>query len=326
MAHVLLRETEPDIAAELTRDRDRAVAVHLHVTTLVGHLGTLLGEIPWAAFKGPVLSEVAHPVVGLRSYNDLDILVRPADLREVCARLLEAGWTIADFDDMLRNPLTPGEMHWRSPSGALIDLHWAMINMADRRRRFAVPTSELLDRRVPITLGFSSGWTLEPADALAHVCLHAALTGANRLIYLVDAQRMAQRVTNWAEVARRATAWKAAPHVALVLHRARRALGTSPVPDLDRLLGTSPALRVLTGAVDRVAPVAHARRDPGLARLVARAAQPGAARTVLAASRSAVRYLGDRARPSAAPRVPADARALDVYLARVEAAATGTSG
>lgn len=320
LAHTLLRDGGDELAELVRMDRDAVVALHLHATTLLGHLGDLLDDVPWVVFKGPVLSELAHPVPGLRSYHDLDLLVDPRDLRRVSTRLLEAGWTIADYDDMLRNPEVPGEMHWRSPSGMLMDLHWSMINTLDRRRRLAVPTAELLRRRQRVRLGFSSTWILDPADGLVHVCLHAALTGANKLIYLVDAQLTAARVTDWPEVGRRANLWKAAPHLALVLRRARSSLGGDLPEGLDRLLGTSAAFRGLTTAVDRLAPVHHARTEPGVARLVARAVQPGALRTAAASARSGVRYVFDRRQTTQRGRVEASPEALQLYLHRVEAA------
>lgn len=320
LAHVLLRDGEPDLAEVLRPDRDQARAMHLHATTLLGHLGELLDGVGWVVFKGPVLSELAHPVPGLRSYKDLDLLVRPEGLREVSTRLLAAGWTVGDFEDMLRNPQLPGEMHWRSPSGVLMDLHWSMINMADRRRRLAVPTAELLQRREQVPLGFAAAWTLDPVDGLLHVCLHAALTGANKLLYLVDAQRMAARITDWALVGERAARWKAAPHVALVLHRARRCLGGALPEDLDRVLGSTRAFRALTAAVDRAAPVPRARTEAGPARLVARAVQSGALRTSFASARSVARHLQERPAGARSGRVEAGAGALAVYLDRVEAA------
>ena len=319
LAHVLLRDSEPELAGIVQADRDRARAMHLHVTTLLEHLGGLLDGVGWVVFKGPVLSELAHPVPGLRSYQDLDLLVRPEDLREVSSRLAGAGWTIADFEDMLRNAHLPGEMHWRSPSGVLMDLHWSMINMAHRRQRLTVPTADLLHRRERVPLGFASAWALDPVDGLLHVCLHAALTGANKLLYLVDAQRMAARITDWELVGARAGEWKAAPHVALVLHRARRCLGGELPEGLDRILGSTPAFRALTAAVDRAAPVAAARTEPGVARLVARAVRPGAVRTTLASAQSVARYLHERPRPARTGRVQAADGALALYLERVEA-------
>lgn len=318
LAHTLLRDSGDELAELIRSDRDATVALHIHVTTLLGHLGELLDGVPWVVFKGPVLSELAHPVRGLRSYHDLDLLVSPHDLRRVSRTLLDAGWRVVDYDDMLRNPEIPGEMHWASPSGMLMDLHWSMINMRSRRERLAVPTVDLLKRRVPVQLGFHSAWTLAPADGLVHVCLHAALTGANKLIYLVDAQRSAARVDDWPEAGRRANAWGAAPHVALVLRRAQRSLGGELPDGFDRQFGVSLAFRALTAIVDRVAPVERARTEPGPARLVARAVQPGAVRTVISSSRSVARYVVDRPSPTPSDRVTADAAALELYLDRVE--------
>lgn len=319
LAHVLLRDTEPVLARRLRSDRDRAITVHLYATEMLREFADLVTDIPWVVFKGPVLSELAHPIPRLREYQDLDLLVAPADLRRVSERLLRAGWSVLDYDDMLTDPQVPGEMHWCSPAGLQVDLHWAMINTRRRRDRLAVPTEALLQRRVPVQLGFASAWTLDPEDALLHVCTHAALTGANKLIYLVDAQRTAARVDDWAEVARRARAWHVAPHLSLVLHRARRTLGGQLPTGLDRMLGLGPPFRTVTGLVDTVAPVPHARRDPGLARLVARAVAPGAARTVAASARSVARYLQRPQRSGPTDRVTAGDAALEEYLTRVEA-------
>lgn len=319
LAHVLLRETEPIVARRLKSDRDSALTVHLCATEMLRQFAGLAADIPWVVFKGPALSELAHPVPGLRGYQDLDLLVAPTDLRRVSERLLEAGWSVLDYDDMLTDPQVPGEMHWRSPAGLQVDLHWAMINTQRRREHLAVPTEALLQRRVPVRLGFASAWTLAPEDALLHVCTHAALTGANKLLYLVDAQHSAARVNDWPEVARRARAWQVAPHLSLVLHRARRALGGQRDSELDRMLGLTPAFRAVTGLVDALAPVPHARQDPGIARLVARAVAPGATRTLAASARSVARYLRNRQPSGPADRVTAGSAALEEYLTRVEA-------
>ena len=330
LAHVLLRETEPDTAEGLKPDRDTAVGVHIRATIALEDLGRALGDIPWATFKGPVLSELAHPAPGLRTYNDIDVLVDGRTLREVTTRLLAAGWSVADYNDMLHNPRTPGEMHWVSPTGLLVDLHWSMINMAERRRRFTVASDELLARRVPVTLGLTQAYTLEHADALTHVCLHAALTGANRMLLLLDADQLARQAPDWLEVAARARAWRAEPYVAVVLRRAHTLLGTPLPEDLDRMLGTSAAFHLVTGAADRLAPVSSLRREASVARLVSRAARHGAGRTLAAVGhnsllgvRNRLFHLGGTGAPPVRER--ADAEALEAYLCAVEAETAGAS-
>ena len=318
LAHVLLRDTEPVLARRLKSDRDRAITVHLCATEVLRQFADLTADIPWVVFKGPALSELAHPVPGLREYQDLDLLVAPSDLRHVSERLLDAGWSVLDYDDMLTASQVAGEMHWRSPAGLQVDLHWAMINTQRRRKQLNVPTEALLQRRVPVQLGFARAWTLAPEDALLHVCTHAALTGANKLLYLVDAQHSSSQVNDWPEVARRARAWQVGPHLSLVLHRARRALGGQMPTGLDRMLGLTPAFRAVTGVVDAVAPVPQARQEPGIARLVARAVAPGAARTMAASARSVTRHLRHQQSAGPTDRVTAGSAALQEYLTRVE--------
>src|SRR5699024_12603757 len=82
LAHVLLRETEPDTAEVLKPDRDTAVGVHIRATIALEDLGRALGDIPRAPFKRPVLSDLAQPAPGLRTYNHNDILVYGSPPRE----------------------------------------------------------------------------------------------------------------------------------------------------------------------------------------------------------------------------------------------------
>src|SRR5690606_12988677 len=117
------RDTHPDVAAHLRPDRDVAAAMHMAATLTLESLDRTLAGIPWLTFKGPALSEYAHPAAGLRTYHDLDVLVDPLSLREVTDRLIAAGWSVSDLNETLRNPDTPGETHWLSPTGVLVDLH-----------------------------------------------------------------------------------------------------------------------------------------------------------------------------------------------------------
>jgi hypothetical protein len=329
LVHVAYRSSAPRLAVSLKVDRDRAIGGHLRACAALGRLDAALSGMKWLTFKGAVLSESAHPVPGLRTYHDVDVLVAPSDLREVCGRLRDVGWRVADYRDMLQNPKTPGEMHWITPDGVIIDLHWAMINMADRRRRFRVPTAHLLDRRVVTLLGSQQVCTLDPTDALVHACLHAALAGGNRLLWLLDIDQLSRQSTDWTAVAARARAWRAQAQVWLMLDRAARFLGTPRPADLARQLAISRTLRVATGAADLLSPVPRARQEAGPARFVAHAVGPTAAASVRAAGRHGLSAIRDRlpATPAQAPiREPADAESLASYLAAVESPTTDAGG
>ena len=320
LAHVVTREPAPEISRRLQPDRDDAFERNLGAAMVLGELGRVLDDLPWVTFKGAALSMSAHPAPGLRTFRDIDALVGPADLRSACERLSSEGWRLLDYDDMLATRPLPGEMHWLSPLGLSIDLHWSMINRQSRRDRFRVPTADLIERRQSVSLGFGEVPTMDGHDALLHVCLHASLDGANRLLQLLDADALARQVVDWSTVARRARAWRAEAPLWLVLTRSRELLGT-PVPaDLADLLGTRRNLRMLLSFVDRVTPVAATRTEHGVARLVSRAVRSTLVETLAAVSQNAARGIQDRVRPSASidQRVPAEARTLDAFLADVE--------
>lgn len=320
LAHVVTREHAPDISRRLLPDRDDAFERNLAAAMLLGELGRVLDDLPWVTFKGAALSMAAHPAPGLRTFRDIDALVRPADLRPACERLSREGWTLLDYDDMLAARPLPGEMHWLAPNGLIVDLHWTMINRQSRRDRFSVPTSDLIERRRSLSLGFGQVPTLDPYDALLHVCLHACLDGSIRLLQLVDADALARQVSDWVTVASRARAWRIEAPLWLVMTRSRAFLDT-PVPDdLAQLLGIGADLRALLAIVDRVAPVAATRSEHGLARLVSRAVRSSLGETLVAVSRNAARGVRDRVRPPVGldHRVAVEAGTLEAFLTDVE--------
>ncbi len=322
LAHVALRETRPDLAALLREDRDTALMHHVRVTTSLEAISKTLGDVPWVTFKGPVLSETLHPAPGLRSYGDLDILVGPTDLREACERLFAVGWqALATQDDLLNGEVT-GELEIGRTGSALVDLHWSLLLSETQRRRFQVPTTDLVARSTPLMIGPVEVRTLDPVDTLLHLCHHAARSGAVRLVHLLDVDQAARRILDWDLVARRARSWQASAQVGLVLARARRVMDT-PVPaDLDRHLGLSRTFGRLVSAVDIAWPAPGRRVDASWPRRVALASRPSATATASRALQNAVLGAVHRARPAAkAPSAPATREDVGAWIGTVEDAA-----
>ena len=324
LAHVTFREHQPEIAQLLQADRDRALMNHLRMSALLGRISKLLDGIDWLVFKGPVLSEFAHPVPGLRFYKDLDVLVSPADFRRATNRLLEAGWRVLVSDDSLRSGEFPGEIPLMDAHGIVMDLHWSMIVMRSVRGRFPVSAEPLLERRVPATLGPVKLSVLDPVDALVHVCHHAALVGATKLGHILDADQLARSVTDWEAVTQRAHDWGAQPQVAVVLGRARHLFATPMPDDLGRSLALGPGLSLLMMMIDRVWPVPGLRKDESWVRLATRAVRSDLVRTAGVVVRNAGQGLVTRLRraDSDEPRFTAAPGVIEEYLARVEASAS----
>jgi len=321
LAHVALRDVRPDLAHALKPDRDLAFTHHFRVLAVLAEIEATLAGIPWLAFKGPILSELAHPLPGLRSYKDVDVLVDPRDLRAACGRLFDVGWNIIDSNQTLSRPELSGEVRVASSRRILVDLHWSMVVNDAGRQRFQVPTEALLERRTTVMAGPARIWSLELADSLVHVCLHAALSGATRLLHLIDADRLSRKIQDWDLVARRAYEWGATAQVALVLGRARRLLDTPLPPHLNAMLGLRKFLVSVLSTVDRVWPTETLTQDQSMPRLVARAVRRTATGTVASTVRNGGIGVLHRLQPKAAPvpRVPADPAAIDQYLTAVEA-------
>lgn len=319
LANVALRESRPDVAVRLQQDRDKALLNHLRVSALLAGISRILEGIEWLVFKGPVLSEFAHPVPGLRFYKDLDLLVAPQNFGAACRRLLAADWQVLVGDDSLTSKEFPGEIPLVDKHGIVMDLHWAMIVMKSVRRRFTVDADSLLGRRVPVTIGPASLSILDPADALVHVCHHAALVGATKLGHVLDADQLARQVIDWDVLAIRARQWGATPQVAAVLSRAHRLFDT-PVPgDLFAMLGIGPGLGRSIVLADRRWPIESLRHDQSWIRLITRALRPGLPGTAGAVVQRAGHGVLDRVRrtPSKERSMP-DARVIEAYLRQVE--------
>ena len=219
----------------------------MRVTASLAAIRSTLTDIPWGDLQGTGPVRAAHPVAGLRSYGDLDVLVDPMDLREASERLLGTGWQIlATRDDLLNGEVT-GELELGRAGGAVVDLHWSLVLSETLRRRFHVPTAELLARSSPVTIGSVEVRTFDVTDTLVHLCHHAAFSGAVRLVHLLDVDQAAARIRAGTGLPAGSVLGRRA-QVGLVLARARRVLGT-PVPeDLDGQLGLSRAFGTLVSA------------------------------------------------------------------------------
>jgi hypothetical protein len=320
LAYVLAYRAGDASASAFEAEYGQAVAQQLVVTSVLRSLAGILDGIPWAVVKGPVLSREAHPVVGVRSYQDVDLLVEPQALRTVLNRLLAAGWRHLDTNHPLLVDVMPGELHLRSREGVVMDLHWSLFNDVDTRAAFPVDVGELLRRRCPaVGLGVAR---LQDEDVLLHLCLHAAVSGADRLLWLVDVdQWVRNHPPDWSAFAARVARARARGAVGTVLARARASLET-PLP-AEALSPMPAAWGRAVALVDRVQPVPAVAQDASWSKLVARAARDRSLGSfgVLAAHSARGAAVRLRRAPSPHPtltQIDEDPALLEAFLAAVE--------
>ena len=202
--------------------------------------------VPWLVAKGPVLAPTwfGHPF--LRAYDDVDVYVTPADFGTAVRSLVEVGGVVADTDDFLRR-VVPGEVRIVLAPDAAVDLHWQPFFYRVHARRFPVGVAEMLSRAREWRAA-DDREVLIPSttDGLVHLCLHAAISGGDRLSWLVDIDRY---LTSWpvepADLRVAIGRWQAGAAVALMLARADTVLGSAPA---RRLLHGLPLSRRITAA------------------------------------------------------------------------------
>ncbi|HJQ02112.1 MAG TPA: nucleotidyltransferase family protein [Jatrophihabitans sp.] len=268
--------TEP-AWAELARQRPRFLAAQARSLAAVREFGGLADRagVRWLVLKGPALAHSVYPRPDLRHYVDLDLLVAPTDFERVLAELEAAGYHLVDRNWPLLARERPGELRLRSPRGVLLDLHWSIFNDATRRASFDAPTADLLDRSRVLAAGFPA---LSAADQLVHVGLHAALSGANRLGWLLDAHLAAGATgdgpsddrPDWPAVLAAAGRIGAGPSLAVVLGRTSRLLSTAVAREVLVELAGGRGWLALAGGLDRLSPLQDDPARPALARSVAR--------------------------------------------------------
>lgn len=284
-------------------------------------------DVRWAVAKGPVLSDHVWPRSDMREYGDVDLFVHPADFRRGVEALESSGFSLVDrnWPEMVR--LSRSELAMKGPSGIAFDVHWDLTGSKQERERLRLDLVGMIHRARPILLG--PGYTVptfEPTDTLLHVCLHAAQSGANRLVWLSDVRYAAALDgVDWAEVDRRSADMGSTAMVALVLARAERVFD-------QRLVAGAIVRERMNSLWARIAEFRDRRRplpglpgDRAMGGILYSSARDKLASAAIAALRSGieVRRLQARAHDPLAAHNPLDddvpdAQARESYMASVD--------
>lgn len=148
--------------------------------------------IPTMPFKGPLLALQAYGDVGFRSYGDLDILVKPENLRKAVAILEEFSyWPISTSKLPNRWELLKGkrkDIYLRSEDGRVnLELHWKLSGS-----HFDLPivTEVLWSRLHEIEIAGQKIKTLGFDDLLIYLCLHGSRHGWEMFGWICDVHEL----------------------------------------------------------------------------------------------------------------------------------------
>jgi hypothetical protein len=287
---------------ELRQQRDDSIALHLRAMAALSEVATALDavDVRWVVVKGPALAKLAYARPVLRTYSDLDVLVRRADFPRAVAGLRDAGFGFVHPNWRLIAELGAGEVTLVAPGHRSLDLHWHPIFTAEKRSEFPIAVDDMIDRSRHVALVGDRGRVLDPADALLHLALHSANDGGDRMIWLKDLDQVVRHdPPDWDAVVHRARQWRTRVPSAIMLHRARSVFST-PVPDdVMAALAGRRSWRSFLRALDSAFPVPAGDGRGNLATLVARAARSTEGATLRAAAGGAmtrVRHLASTRR------------------------------
>jgi hypothetical protein len=211
-------------------------------------------RLPFRAYKGPVAAVSWYGDIGLRSFSDLDLLIRAEDLAAATGLLARRQFRphrIVPAGRLENQFRTRGELAFeRDDPPAVVDLHSHLIPPG---YSFSPAPQDCWFGEEQVALGGATVPTLAPETALIFLCLHGAKHGWSSLKWLVDlAQALRKRpAPDWDRVLR----WALRPG-------RRRIVG----------LGLRLAAWLLEAPVpaDVLAPLAREPRVDRLAELVAR--------------------------------------------------------
>jgi len=219
---------------------------------LAGELRRLLGALSAGgvealAYKGPPLAVQAYGDLALRSFVDLDLLVRPDDVLQALATLAAAGYAPALH-------LSAAQERWfrrvdgdyplvHAGTGLLVELHARVSSL-----RFCMPidTDELIRRSRMVPVGGGEVRTLGDDDLLLVLLVHGAKHRWKRLEWLAAvAALLRARRGDVAAVLARAAELGARRTVLLGLHLASEVLGAPLDAGVEREIAADAGLAPL---------------------------------------------------------------------------------
>src|SRR6266851_108341 len=151
--------------------------------------------------KGPVLAVQAYGDPAMRSYGDLDLLVRQRDIRRATELMSAAGYSAAVSLRAIDAGKIPGQYLFSNPHAKLIvELHNdGTLRYFPRR----LPLEEFFARQIRVRLDAREIPALSVEDEFVLICIHGAKHFWERLMWIADVAALVSRQSgiDWERVA-----------------------------------------------------------------------------------------------------------------------------
>ena len=195
LVHDGLTQARPDVPPEIAREIGAQAATLVRENLAMAREALRLqrlfddADLPVLFVKGAALAVLAFGNLGLRSGQDIDLLVAYETLPAATALILRAGYRrfdpppdISDAQLRLLMPLRKDLGFVHQATGLRIELHWRLF----LNPHAMAETSIMAASRVVPLAGAAGLRTLGEEDLFAYLCMHGALHWWNRLKWLAD--------------------------------------------------------------------------------------------------------------------------------------------
>jgi len=164
-------------------------------------------DIPAVAYKGPILAASVYGNLALRTFDDIDVLIRKQDFLKAKDVLLSCGYesewtglTAAQQAAVLQGWCEYGFVEPVSETSKIyLDLHWGF---SSRYFAFQLDTDDLWHRLDTVPLAGREVANFSPEDLLLILCMHGTKEHWERLIWICDVAQLLSRYPglDWAWV------------------------------------------------------------------------------------------------------------------------------
>ena len=273
LVHEGLTQARPNLPPEIGREIGAQAATLVRENLAMAREALRLqrlfddADLPVLFVKGAALAILAFGNLGLRSGQDIDILVAPEKLPAATTLILEAGYrrfdpppNISDAQLRLLMQLRKDVGFVHPASGLWIELHWRLF-----LNPYAMAESSIMATPRVVPLAETEGLrTLGEEDLFAYLCMHGALHWWNRLKWLADVNALlvatpkddVERLVQAAEVR---GAWRAAAQALLLC---RKLFQTPLPPSLAARLDKSATVRWLVATALNAMTMGQGEHDP----------------------------------------------------------------
>jgi hypothetical protein len=189
-------ELVPSEVRQMLDDRKRArtfftLRLNAELFRLLEQFGA--SGIRAVAIKGPALAVQAYGDPAMRTYGDLDLLVRQRDIRRATELMIAARYAPAVPLSAIDAGKIPGQYLFSKPdSKLLVELHNDLTLRYFPRR---LPLEEFFARQIRVRVDAHDVPALSVEDELVLICIHGAKHFWERLLWIADVAALISRQT-----------------------------------------------------------------------------------------------------------------------------------